>query len=72
MAADLLITARYKPDVLLVPNRALQTIGNRQYVTVLDGDTQRNQEVTTGLTNNDSAEIVDDGSLRAGQVVVVR
>ena len=37
----------------------------------MEGDTQRKQQVETGLANADSTEIVDDGSLTAGQQVLV-
>ncbi len=71
MAASLLITAQHKRDVLLVPNRALEQIGANHFVTVVEGDTQRKQRVEIGLSNADSTEIVDDGSLTAGQQVLV-
>jgi HlyD family secretion protein len=72
MAASLLITSQSKTNVLLVPNRSLENIGGQQFVTLVEGDTQRKQHVEPGLANADSTEIVDDGSLKAGQVVVVR
>jgi hypothetical protein len=37
----------------------------------VEGDTQRKQRVEIGLSNADSTEIVDDGSLTAGQQVLV-
>ena len=71
MAANLLVTAQRKADALLVPNRALETVGAKQFVTVVEGGATRKQEVQPGIANADTTEIVDDGSLRAGQVVVV-
>ncbi|HUS15311.1 MAG TPA: efflux RND transporter periplasmic adaptor subunit, partial [Chloroflexia bacterium] len=72
MAANLLITAHQKQDVLLVPNRSLETIGSKQFITIVDGDQQRKQEVETGLSNADNTEIVDNGTLKPGQTVLVR
>ncbi|MGI8588051.1 MAG: efflux RND transporter periplasmic adaptor subunit [Chloroflexia bacterium] len=71
MVANLLITAERKAGVLYVPNRALETIGGKQFVTVLEGTAQRKQKVETGLSNADKTEVVDDGSLRMGQTVVL-
>jgi RND family efflux transporter MFP subunit len=73
MAADVLVTAQYKDNVLLVPNRALETIGPAQFVTLSEsGKPGRKVAVQTGLANAQQTEILDDGSLREGQAVVVR
>lgn len=59
MAANLSITSLSRNNVLLVPNRALETIGLDRYVTLLhpDGSTEK-APVQTGLTNSDQTEIV--------------
>ena len=59
MAANLIITSLSRNNVLLVPNRALETIGLRKYVTLLqpDGSSEK-VPVETGLTNPDQTEII--------------
>ncbi len=59
MAANLSITSVSRNNVLLVPNRALETIGLDRYVTLLkpDGSTEK-VPVETGLTNPDRTEII--------------
>lgn len=59
MGANLKITALEKADVLLVPNRAVQTIGRKKIVKVLEGGTLREVEVVTGLSNESETEIVE-------------
>lgn len=58
MAASLTITSLTKSNVLLVPNRALKTIGSRKYLSKL-GDDNRAEDVPveTGLTNGEQTEI---------------
>jgi HlyD family secretion protein len=70
MAANIDITAQRKEGVLLVPNRALETVGQREYVTVQEGDKTRRVEVQTGLSNRTETEILS--GLSEGQVVVLR
>ncbi|HKP53187.1 MAG TPA: HlyD family efflux transporter periplasmic adaptor subunit [Chloroflexia bacterium] len=70
MAANVDITAQRKDNVLLLPNRAFETVGGRQYVTVTEGGNSSKVEVETGLSNTTDTEIVS--GLREGQVVVTR
>jgi multidrug resistance efflux pump len=72
MAANVKVTAQRKDNVLLVPNRALETIGTSQFVTLQDGTTQRKLKVETGLANATDTEIIDDGTLHEGQTIIVR
>lgn len=59
MAANLTITSLTRRDVLLVPNRALETIGLRKYVTVQRANgTLEKTPVETGLSNPDQTEII--------------
>ena len=59
MAANLVITSLTRNNVLLVPNRALETIGLRKYVTLLQPDGSSTKvPVETGLTNPDQTEII--------------
>jgi HlyD family secretion protein len=69
MGANLKITTLEKADVLLVPNRAIQPLGRKKVVRVLEGGTVREVEVVTGLSNESETEIVD--GLREGEVVLV-
>jgi HlyD family secretion protein len=72
MAASLTITSSTKTNVLTVPNRALETVGTRKFVTVplADGKTEKVQ-VETGLTNGADTEIVN-GLQEGTQVVIGR
>jgi multidrug efflux pump subunit AcrA (membrane-fusion protein) len=58
MAASLTITSLTKNNVLLVPNRAIKTIGSRKYVSRITGDNRTEDvPVETGLTNGEQTEI---------------
>ncbi len=70
MAANVDITAQRKDDVLLLPNRALETVGRRQYVTLMESGITRKVEVETGLSNPTDTEVVS--GLSEGQVVILR
>jgi macrolide-specific efflux system membrane fusion protein len=70
MAANVDITAQRKDNVLLLPNRAFETVGNRQYVTLSENGSSRKVEVETGLSNNTDTEVVS--GLEPGQGVLLR
>jgi HlyD family secretion protein len=70
MAANVDITSQRKENVLLLPNRAFETVGGRHYVTVKEGDTTTKIEVETGLSNTTETEVVS--GLKEGQVVVTK
>ncbi len=70
MAANVDITARRKDNVLLLPNRAFETVGRRQYVTIKQGDGTNKVEVEIGLSNNTDTEIIS--GLTAGQTVMLK
>jgi macrolide-specific efflux system membrane fusion protein len=70
MAANVDITAQRKDNVLILPNRAFETVGTRQYVTVLDNGKTTKVEVETGLSNTTDTEVVS--GVNDGQVVVIR
>jgi HlyD family secretion protein len=59
MGANLRIITLGKEGVLLVPNRAIQPIGRRKVVKVLEGRSIREVEVLTGLSNESETEIVE-------------
>lgn len=69
MGANLKIITLEKEDVLLVPNRAIQPIGRRKVVKVLDGKGIREVEVITGLSNESETEIVE--GLTEGQRILM-
>jgi HlyD family secretion protein len=70
MAASVDITAQRKDNVLLLPNRAFETVGRRQYVTLKEGDNTRKVEVETGLSNSTDTEVIS--GLREGQTVLLK
>lgn len=69
MGANLKIVSLEKEGVLLVPNRAIQPIGRRKVVKVLDGRSIQEVEVITGLSNESETEIVE--GLAEGQRMLI-
>jgi HlyD family secretion protein len=69
MGANLKIITLEKEGVLLVPNRAIQPIGRRRIVKVVDGRSIREVEVITGLSNESETEIVE--GLAEGQKILI-
>jgi HlyD family secretion protein len=69
MAANVDITAQRKDNVLLLPNRAFETVGTRQYVTLATEGNPK-VEVETGLTNSTDTEVIS--GVDEGQVVVIK
>lgn len=69
MGANLKIITLEKEGVLLVPNRAIQPIGRRRVVKVVDGRGIREAEVVTGLSNESETEIVE--GLAEGQKILI-
>lgn len=69
MGVSLEITTLEKQDVLLIPNRAVQTLGPRKIVKVWRNGRVEEVEVVTGLSNAEVTEIVK--GLQEGDVVVV-
>lgn len=69
MGANLKIITLDKEGVLLVPNRAIQPIGRRKVVKVLDRGSTREVAVVTGLSNESETEIVE--GLVEGQRILI-
>jgi HlyD family secretion protein len=69
MGANLKIITLEKEGVLLVPNRAIQPIGRRRVVKVVDGKSIREVKVVTGLSNESETEIVE--GLAEGQKILI-
>src|SRR4029077_18843498 len=51
MASNVDVTAQRKDNALLLPNRAFETVGRRDYVTLMENGATRKVAVETGLTN---------------------
>ena len=68
MFADVSFRTDTSADTIVIPTEAILTSNNIQYVFVVEGDTARYQEVTTGLSGNGVAEVT--GGLEAGQQLV--
>ena len=69
MTANLSIIVDERPDVLMVPNRAVRTVARQKVVTVLFEGQQIQTPVTTGLSNDTMTEIAT--GLQEGDTVVL-
>ena len=69
MSATVRIATQAKPNVLLVPSRAVQPVGRQKIARIVRGGRIVETEVTTGLTDKQQVEIVS--GLQEGDVVVV-
>jgi multidrug resistance efflux pump len=68
-AVRVAVTLQQKQDALLVPQKAIRTIGQRRTVEYLDGASRRTADVEVGIVSGDDAEIVK--GLSEGQLVLV-
>ncbi|MFK7695046.1 efflux RND transporter periplasmic adaptor subunit [Paenibacillus sp. HJGM_3] len=66
---ELRLELRRRPDVLLLPRRAVRQEPGRDFVWIADGDTRREVAVKVGLVTPTEAEIVS--GLTEGQKVIV-
>ena len=64
------VALREKDNVLLVPERAVRTVGSRQYVEYHDGFARRTITVEVGIIADGQAEILS--GLQEGQIISVR
>jgi len=69
MSADLVLKGVRKEGVLKVPEIAVYAVDDKRFVRVLEDGSEREVEVETGITDDESVEIVS--GLREGQIVVV-
>jgi HlyD family secretion protein len=69
MTANLNIVVSQRTNVLIVPNRAVRTVGKQKIATVLFEGTQIQAPVVTGLSSDTATEIVS--GLKEGDVVVL-
>lgn len=69
MSVDAAIIIEEKSDVVYVPSAAITTTNNKKYVTVINGNSQQEVEVTIGITDGTNTEIVS--GVNEGATVVV-
>jgi hypothetical protein len=65
---DLAVTVQEKQDVLLVPRRAVRSVGAQQYVEYMDGAARRRADVQVGIRSANEVEITQ--GIREGQMVL--
>lgn len=70
MSVSATIITDVKQDILLVPNAAVKSSGERYYVEVMENNIPRNQIVEMGLSNDTMTEI--KGGLKEGDKVVTQ
>jgi RND family efflux transporter MFP subunit len=69
MGADVRISTRVQPNVLMVPAQAVFTLDTHTYVEVMEAGKKRRVAVEIGMVGEHEVEIVS--GLRAGDMVVV-
>ena len=69
MNASANIILQQRENVLLVPNRAVRSVGKTKTATVVNGEQSNEVSVTLGLSGDTKSEIVD--GLHEGDVVVI-
>ncbi len=57
MNASVIIKAAVRPNVLLIPERALRTVGNRTFVTLITPDSRQEREIQIGLRSGGKVEV---------------
>jgi RND family efflux transporter MFP subunit len=67
--AQVVVTLQRKDDVLIVPQRAVRTAGQRRFVEISDSAGRRNVDVQVGISQGGDVEIVS--GLAAGQLVLI-
>lgn len=70
MSVSAAIVTDAKQDVLLVPNSAVKSNGNGQYVEILVNNLPQSQSVETGLSNDTMTEILN--GLQEGEQVITQ
>lgn len=66
---DVVIVIEEKNNVLLVDRDAVYEKNKREYVTVIEGDEEIEKEVTTGLKNDDYAEVIS--GLKENEIILL-
>ncbi|MGE3267710.1 MAG: HlyD family efflux transporter periplasmic adaptor subunit [Chloroflexota bacterium] len=67
-AVQAVMTLQVKTDVLLVPQQAVRSSGQRRYVEYMDGVSRRTADVVVGISNDHDTEIIR--GLREGQEII--
>lgn len=57
MNANVTIKAAVRPNVLLIPERALRTVGSRTFVTLITPDSRQEREIQIGLRSGGKVEV---------------
>lgn len=70
MSVSAYITTGVKQDVLIVPNSAVKTQGDKHYVEILENGVPRQQTVEVGLSNDTFTEVTS--GLKEGDNVVIQ
>lgn len=68
MLSRVQITLLSKPDVLLVPNRAIKIVGKRKFIEYMDGDIRRSRNVELGIQTDTDTEVLS--GVQPGMVVI--
>ena len=69
MNADITIVTASRENVLLIPERALKTVGDRSFVTVRTRQGAEDREVILGYRSHGEVEVVD--GLTEGDVIII-
>jgi len=69
MTASLSVITHQKDNVLMVPNRAIRTLGRQKIATVLFEGQQLQVPVSTGMNNDTMTEVTS--GLKEGDVVLI-
>ncbi|HLI52515.1 MAG TPA: efflux RND transporter periplasmic adaptor subunit [Thermomicrobiaceae bacterium] len=69
MNANVSIQTAVRKNVLVIPQNAIKTVGQRTFVTLLVGSKQEQREIQTGLSNNGMVEVAS--GLKAGDRLVL-
>jgi len=69
MNADLVILISFKDNVLKIPEFAVYQKDDKEFVTVPEGDRQKEVEIETGISDGESVEVIK--GLTEGQTIAV-
>jgi multidrug efflux pump subunit AcrA (membrane-fusion protein) len=67
-AVQALVTVLEKNNVLLIPQRAVRSSGQRRYVEYMEGDARRTVDVSLGIAGGGEVEVLS--GLREGQIIL--
>jgi multidrug efflux pump subunit AcrA (membrane-fusion protein) len=67
-AVQAVVTVQEKENVLLIPQRAVKSSGQRRYVEYMEGDARRTVDVSLGIVGAGEVEVLS--GLREGQLIL--